>query len=107
VRRDSTSPIGTHAEFTFEIPTPGGSVHFSVRPSLDHCQFTAVEDGEFLSAHVQCTRIVISDEPEEEAGQCLVLQGKAGHACVTPGAPHFKLFFGMHGQDTTRPLGGG
>ena len=85
MRHDSTSPIGTHSEFTFEIPTPGGPVHFSVRPSLDHCQFTAVDDNEFLSAHVQCTRLVINDEPEEECAQCLVLQGKAGHACVTPG----------------------
>ena len=107
VRRDSTSPIGAHSEFIFELPTPGGPVHFSVRPSLDHCQFSAVDDNEFLSAHVQCTRIVVNDEAEEEGGPCLVLQGKAGHACVTPGTPHFKLFFSMHGQDTTRPPGGG
>jgi hypothetical protein len=107
VRHDSTSPIGTHSEFTFKIPTPGGPVDFSVRPSLDYCQFTAVGDNEFLSAHVQCTRIVINDEPDDQGGQCLVLQGKAGHACVTPCTPHFKLFFSMHGQDTTRPRGGG
>jgi hypothetical protein len=107
LRRDSTSPIGTHSEFIFDIPTPGGLVRFSVRPSLDHCQFLSAEGRGFLSAHVQCTRIGIDDEPEEEGGQCLVLRGKAGHACVTPGTPHFKLFFGMHGQDTTRPAGGG
>ncbi|HYE17890.1 MAG TPA: hypothetical protein VEA69_05575 [Tepidisphaeraceae bacterium] len=103
VRRDSTTPIGTHSEFVFALPTPGGPVHFIVRPSLDHCQFVAADDNEFLSAYVQCARIVINDEPEEDGGQCLVLQGTAGHACVTPGSPHFKLFFSMHGRDTTRP----
>jgi len=102
VRRESVSPIGTHSEFIFEIPTPGGTVHFSIRPSLDHCQFAAADESDFLSAHVHCTRIVINDEPEDEGGPSLVLQGKAGHAGVTPGKPHFKLFFSMHGQDKTR-----
>lgn len=102
-RSESVSPLGTHVEFIFEIPMPGGPLQFSVRPSQDHCQFYAAEEHEFVSAHVHCTRIVISDESEEEGGGCLVLQGKAGHACVTPGKPFFRLFFSMHGQDTTRP----
>ena len=105
VQRESSSPIGI--EFVFEIPTPGGPVQFSVRPTLDHCQFYTEDQIEFLSAHVDCTRIMINDDAEEEGGQCLVLQGNAGHVCVTPGKPHFKLFFSMHGQDTTYLSGRG
>jgi hypothetical protein len=103
VRREFTSPLGTHVEYIFDLPSPTGLIRFSVRPSLDHCQFYTDDDhAEFISAHVQCTRIVINDDPEEEGGQCLVLQGKAGHACVTPSKPYFRLFFSMHGKPTDR-----
>ena len=44
-------------------------------------------------------RIVINDDLEEEGGSCLVLEGKGGHACVTPGKPYFRLFFSMSGEN--------
>jgi hypothetical protein len=101
VPRELSSPLGTHVEYIFALPSRMGLVRFSVRPSVDHCQFYHDdENAGFVSAHVQCTRIVINDDPEEEGGQCLVLQGKAGHACVTPSKPYFRLFFSMHGEPT-------
>ncbi len=99
--------VGVMVEYVFDLPMPGGVVQFCVVPSEHHCQFVSPDEHARISAHMQCTRIVISDEPEEEGGHCLVLQGNACHACVRPGTPYFELFFSMHGRDTTRQGGGG
>lgn len=99
--------VGVMVEYLFDLPMPGGIVQLRVTPSEDHCQFVSQDEQARISAHVQCNRIVVNNEPEEEGGQRLVLQGKAGHVCVTPGVPHFELFFSMHGHDTVRPRGGG
>jgi hypothetical protein len=88
--------VGIVVEYVFDLPMPGGIAQLRVQPSEDCCEF--ISQDERISAYVQCTRIVVNNEPQEEGGHCLVLEGEAGHACVTPGTPHFELFFSMHGR---------
>lgn len=89
--------VGVVVEFIFDLPLPGGVVQLRVRPAEDHCQFVSQDERACISAHM---RIVVNNEPR--GGECLVLEGKAGHACVTPGTPHFKLFFSIHENWETR-----
>ena len=89
--------------YVFLLPTPAGPIKLGVVPSEDRCQFFASEDeNDFVSAYVHCTRITINEELDEEGGNCIVLQGKGGHACVSKGNPYVRLFFSMYGTLTEK-----
>src|SRR5438132_13287431 len=105
--KELSSPLGTWPTFTFDLPTPAGPIRFVVRPTLDECQFYSDDNLRgFVAAYVHTTKIFIDDEPEDEGGMCIVLVGKGGHACVSPGKPFYGLFFSMYGDKPHMPFDG-
>ena len=93
-----SNPLGVFPTYTFDLPSPVGTIHFVVRPTMELCSFYSDDKSDFVSASVQTRRIFVSNEPEEEGGQCVILQGRGGHACITLAKPYYRLFFSMYGD---------
>jgi hypothetical protein len=97
-----SNPLGVFPTYTFDLPCPLGTVRFVVWPTMELCMFN--DESEFVSGSVQTRRIFVSNEPEEEGGQCVILQGRGGHACITLAKPYYRLFFSMYGDKPSFPF---
>jgi hypothetical protein len=96
--------IGVQEEFIFTLPFPLREIDFAINPTEDRCMLRTsgkgdtTDEDELLCASIHCTDIRVSDEPKEEGGNCLVLIGGGGHACISPpkgNLSYWQFFFSM------------
>ncbi len=90
--------------YIFRLPFPGGEIDVCVFPQEDRVQ---IYDRKYLSqnstrapmsAYVHCVKITVDNEPTDEGGNCVVLSGRGGHACISPENSYFAFFFSMYGE---------
>src|SRR5262245_25988746 len=93
-----SNPLGVFPTYTFDLPCPLGTVHFVVWPTAELCMFN--DESQFVSASVQTQRIRVDWSPD---GQCVVLVGKGGHACIVAAKPYYHLEFSMYGDKPNHP----
>lgn len=90
--------------FSFSLPFARDVVELHVLPDSGFCQVMQNREagaGEFLSAYIACDSIRVYYDLPEEGGDCIVLDGKAGHVCISKSADGFEFFFSMHVMPST------